>query len=246
MRPKRFTIVGIAALAVVTLAIVAFAFAKTSSLSSAAERVGYTPPTLFQSATLAPKRLTVAFIGDSYTAGAVVGQQAAWPTLLGAFNGWNVVNYARGGTGYLKSYAAGGQAACGQDACPNYSGIVPEVSKVRPDVVVVAGGRNDGTKFTPAIAKSITDTFSALRSALPNTKIIALSPILAADDSVSSFPETKPAVKAAVEAVGGTYVDLGAPLGGHPELIGPDGVHPNVAGQRVLADVTQRLLPKLG
>ncbi|WP_171041309.1 hypothetical protein [Sinomonas susongensis] len=40
-------------------------------------------------------------------------------------------------------------------------------------------------------------------------------------------------------------VRVGAPLGGHPELIGPDGVHPNVAGQKALADVTDRLLPSL-
>ena len=40
-------------------------------------------------------------------------------------------------------------------------------------------------------------------------------------------------------AVGGHYLDIGQPLGGHPELMQDDDVHPTVAGQVVLAGTIQ-------
>ncbi len=243
MRPKRITLIWLAALAVVTLALVAMALVKPSldAVGANTASVARQMPT----ATPTPKQLKVAFIGDSYTAGAGVLPQDAWPSVLAGSRGWTIVNLARGGTGYVAAWASGGQKACGQDVCPNYVGMVPAAVAAAPDVVIVAGGRNDGQKMSSELQQNVLATFSALRKGLPNAKIIALSPILAADDSASSFPDLKPVVSAAVQAVGGTYVDLGAPLGGHPELIGPDGVHPNTAGQKALADATDKLLPKL-
>ena len=247
MRPTRLQLIGLAAMLVVVLAGVGFAFAKVSSDRAANEKLAasYTPPPPMYTSQASQKPLTVAFIGDSYTAGSGVKPSEAWPALLGATRGWKVVNVARGGTGYLKSFTTGGQVACGNDVCPNYLGMVPDAAAASPDVVIVSGGRNDGTKLTADLQQNITATYSAIRKGLPAAKIIGLSPILAADDTPSSFPEFKPAVKAAVEAVGGTYVDLGSVFGGHPELIGPDGVHPNGAGQKMLADAVAKHLPPL-
>ncbi|WP_138416449.1 SGNH/GDSL hydrolase family protein [Sinomonas gamaensis] len=246
MRPTRLQLMGLVALFIVVVVSVAFAFAKTSADREAIQRTAssYTPAPLYASQP-SQKPLTVAFIGDSYTAGSGVGSQAAWPTLLGVSKGWVVVNSARGGTGYLKGYASGGRNACGQDICPNYPAMVADVAQASPDVVIVSGGRNDGTKLTPDLGRNIAATFAALRKALPLAKIVALSPILAADDTATSFPEVKPAVRSAVEAVGGTYVDLGPVFGGHPELISADTVQPNADGQKVLADTVGRLLPPL-
>lgn len=190
--------------------------------------------------------LRVAFIGDSYTAGAGLGPHEAWPWLLGGEHGWTVWDFAEGGTGYVKQFASGGANACGTDACPNYQQVVPDVVAAGPDVVIVSGGRNDGTRLTPDLGKAITAVYAAIRKGLPNAKIIAVAPVLAADDTPGSFSDFKPAVKAAAEAVGGAYVDLGAPLGGHPELIQKDGVHPTAAGQQALAAAADKVLPKLG
>ncbi|WP_138443886.1 SGNH/GDSL hydrolase family protein [Sinomonas susongensis] len=245
MRATRLTFVGLALLAAVALGLATFALARPASGGDAAQRASYVAPSLFPSLS-APKRLTVAFIGDSYTAGAVVGEAQSWANVLGAANGWNVVNVARGGTGYVKGYSSGGQAACGGEVCPNYLQVVPQAVAAAPDVVIVAGGRNDGTVLTPDLEQNIKAVYTTLRKSLPNAKLIGLSPILAADDTPSSFPTVKPAVKQAVESVGGTHIDLGAPLGNHGELVGPDGVHPNVAGQKVLAATVGRLLPHLG
>ena len=188
--------------------------------------------------------LRVAVIGDSYTAGVGLSKGEVWSALLGAERGWTVWNYAEGGTGYVKRYATGGAKVCGTDACPNYGEVVPDVVAAEPDVVIVAGGRNDGALLTPELDRGITGTYQAIRKGLPNVKIIGVAPILAADDSPASFPEVKPAVERAVEAVGGSYVDLGAPLGGHPELIQKDGVHPNADGQKAIAAAAGRVMPR--
>ena len=44
----------------------------------------------------------------------------------------------------------------------------------------------------------------------------------------------------AVRDVDGTWLDIGFPLVGHPELLQPDGIHPNAAGQKVVARTHRR------
>jgi lysophospholipase L1-like esterase len=154
-----------------------------------------------------------------------------------------VSNFAKGGTGYLKEFKSGGAPACGTDACPNYLEMIPAVAAARPDVVIVAGGRNDGKLYTQALAANVASVYAELRKALPDAKIIGLSPIWAADNPEPDISQYKAGVQAAVESVGGTYVDLGEPFAGHPEMITSDGVHPNTLGHKHLADVVDGLLP---
>lgn len=238
MRPKRLTLIGLAVFAVVALALVAFAAMKPSMEGASAVRSEPAPSMSFAGPT------KVAFIGDSYTEGrGDIPTDKLWPALVSQAKGWRYTNFARGGTGYVTAFDTGGENACGLSQCPNYLGMVPAVVSVSPDVVIVAGGRNDAGKPVADIQKNAVDVFAALRKGLPKAKIFATSPVLADDDTPSSLPDMKAAVKAAVQSVGGTYIDLGAPLGGHPELIGPDNIHPNEAGQKALADVAARLIP---
>ncbi len=238
----RGAMISILAFGLVFLSIVGVALARPVTGSALSAPPGWAAPQTVRFA----KPKTVAFIGDSYTAGAagVPGSQL-WPELLSKARGWNSTNLALGGTGYVTGFDGGGQLGCGKSACGNYLEMVPEAVAASPDVVIVSGGRNDLGKPLPEILKNIQAVFTELRKGLPDAKIVALSPLLGADDTPSSFPSIKPAVKAAVESVGGVYVDLGAPLGGHPELIWKDGVHPTAGGQKVLADATNRLMPGL-
>ena len=48
----------------------------------------------------------------------------------------------------------------------------------------------------------------------------------------------------AVRDVDGTWLDIGFPLVGHPELVQADGIHPNAAGQRLVAQtIDSKLRP---
>lgn len=201
-------------------------------------------PVPAQSATAAPAPapVTAAFIGDSYTAGTGASDPAhSWAGLFAAARGWDAANLARGGTGYLTSpTGAKAREACGEDVCPNYAAEIHDAAQARPDVVVVAGGRNDGSAVTPALRDAVTGFYQALRAALPNARIVAISPIWAADTPQPDPAEYKALVRQAATAVGGEYVELGEPFAGHPEMIGPDRVHPNQSGHAYLAEVVGR------
>ncbi|GAB4099255.1 SGNH/GDSL hydrolase family protein [Sinomonas halotolerans] len=188
----------------------------------------------------------VAFIGDSYTAGSgPVPREGTWAARLARAEGWRSLNVAVGGTGYLKEYRADRSRPCAGQLCSTYLTQAAEVVRAHPDVVIVAGGRNDGPATTPQLDASVDALYAQLRDGLPEAQIIALSPILGADDSPRALAGLRTAVRNAVVREGGTYVDLGAPLAGRPDLILGDGVHPNAAGHELLADVTARLLPPL-
>ncbi|MGN6724108.1 MAG: SGNH/GDSL hydrolase family protein [Marmoricola sp.] len=241
MRPSRAKLIGLAVLAVVTLAVVAFAFAARPTVARNVQ-VAYTPRALFPS-TPDAKIPVAAFIGDSYTQGFGAAPGNPWTDVLASAEGWDVVNLGRGGTGYLAAVGAdNAMNACNRTTCPNYLQMVPEAVKANPDIVVVAGGRNDGKTFTPELAANVKAVFAELHKDLPNAKIYAVSPILGADDSAASFPDLKAAVKSSVEAVGGRYLDIGPLFGGHPELIGPDNVHPNTAGHTYLGQAVAKAL----
>jgi lysophospholipase L1-like esterase len=111
---------------------------------------------------------------------------------------------------------------------------VAAVIAVEPDIVVVAGGRNDLNGLTPdATLKSDIDAvFNALRAGLPNAEIIAESPVWDSTAPPARLALVAADVQAAVTAVRGTYVDVGEPLAGNAAAIGPDHLHPNVAATR--------------
>lgn len=177
-------------------------------------------------ATFAPTgpAVTVVFIGDSYTSGTGAANPLhRWTTKLSEDLGWSETNLGNGGTGYFN-----------QGGTTNYAGVVQEAVDANPAVVVVSGGRNDvgfgAQRFTPAVA----DFFSALRGGLPNATVIVTSPIYDDDAGPDAVAELAAAVKANAEAAGATYVDIGEPLLGHPELVAADGVHPNDAGHAAI------------
>ncbi|MBT2594668.1 SGNH/GDSL hydrolase family protein [Arthrobacter sp. ISL-72] len=188
------------------------------------------------------KAVKVTFIGESYTAGAGATNQHGWVKLLSAKNNWSAVNLGRGGTGYLKTIASGGVNACGAEVCPNYLTMADKAIESKPDVVIVAGGRNDGAALTPDLASNVTAVFSKLRAGLSAAKIIALNPIWAAESPQPDSAAFGEAVRAGVTAAGGSFVSIGAPLEGHPEMITKDNVHPNDAGHQHLADVVGEAL----
>ncbi|MDF7641717.1 SGNH/GDSL hydrolase family protein [Bifidobacterium sp. ESL0784] len=101
-------------------------------------------------------------VGDSYAAGfRATNDEARWSTIVCRKMGWREYNYAIGGTGYE---LGGGNNFLGQAQKAKNDGV-------DPDVVLVAGGRNDGPTNIEAQA---TQLFTWLRSAWPAARLIAI------------------------------------------------------------------------
>jgi lysophospholipase L1-like esterase len=180
-------------------------------------------------------RPVAVFIGDSYTQGS-----EKWPGEVAQAQGWQMVNLAKGGTGYA-ARLTGSRAAkgCGLDECPNFAEMAVTAIKRTPDVVVVVGGRNDGGKDIAQPAHSL---FKKLRAGLPEARIIAVQPMWDSSPYPALLVGYGKIIKKEVKAVDGEYVKIGSPLAGHPELIRGDGVHPTGEGQRVLGRAVNEAL----
>jgi lysophospholipase L1-like esterase len=95
---------------------------------------------------------------------------------------------------------------------------------------------NDEGKSTDAgFVRAVTATFQELRSRLPHAQIVAVNPFWDAAAPPARLAAMAQEIAAAVRAVGGIYLDIGDPLLGHPNYVGPDGVHPNDVGHAALA-----------
>lgn len=177
----------------------------------------------------------VVFLGDSYTVG-TGSDGPAWPDLVGAALGWSVVNLAAGGTGYATEAGVDG---CGREHCGTYD---EESAKITapPTAIIVSGGRNDPSEQVAAAAG---DLFADLSTRYPDATIVALSPWTDDDPATPALGATIDAVAEAAKSAGVVYVDTGQPFEGKPDLISADGVHPNDAGYRQLANT---LIPLLG
>ncbi|AQA01247.1 hypothetical protein BVC93_01080 [Mycobacterium sp. MS1601] len=188
-------------------------------------------------ATAAPGSFpVVAFIGDSYTWGSGASTpDKRWTSLVADKMGWLEFNVGEGGTGYLKTF----------ENRPNYFGQLDEISALRPDIVVVAGGQNDQTMLTAnrnELFAGVSHFFVQLRSRMPRARIIGIGP---------SFPDAltperynfDQVVRDAVRAVGGEFVSLIRPTPVlDPAMLAPDHVHVGDAGHaaiasRILADM---------
>jgi acyl-CoA thioesterase-1 len=210
------------------------------------EAVVVATPTTSESATPSapatpPK--SVVFIGDSYAQGtgsSVPGNR--WVSKLSYNMGWTEHNIARGGTGYL-AIPVNSKAACGLDYCPPYVEMIPEAAQLRPDVVLVSGGRNDAGTSAAVFGDAADNFYVQLRTALPNARIIAVNPLWDATEPPASLAAYGEAVKAAVTAVGGEYLDVKQPLEGHPDWIISDGVHPADPGHTAIFLAVKAALP---
>jgi lysophospholipase L1-like esterase len=186
----------------------------------------------------APSSSRVAvFLGDSYSAGTgASSSRTRWTSVVSTARGWLEANLARGGTGYVKTSSTSG---CGLTYCPTFLEMAADAVAAAPDVVVVAGGRNDlllASTNPAAVHQAVLDTFARLRQGLPTTTIYAVTPMWDSSTPPAVLQDLRTWVIEAAAAQGATLVD-GADgwLLGHPEWISADGVHPNDAGHAQLA-----------
>jgi lysophospholipase L1-like esterase len=192
----------------------------------------------YDTLTLDSRLNRVAVVGDSYTAGTDEGglgpkswTARAWQTL------------AQRGVRIAPDVAAEGRAGYGTPG--DHGSIFQDLtaSAVKPDdaLVVFFGSRND-QGFHPEdpqlLAGKARDTFDLARLLAPSAKFLVIGPPWPTADVPESILQIRDVLNGAARAAGATFVD---PIGDRwfvdrPDLIGPDGVHPNDAGHQYLAD----------
>ena len=69
---------------------------------------------------------------------------------------------------------------------------------------------------------------------MPHARLIGLSAIWDQDAPPAQLATISAAMHTAVAGVGGSWLDLGQPLRGHPAWMQADDVHPTARGQRAL------------
>jgi len=246
MAKKRFKmgrnawqLVGLAMLALLTLGVVGYSlFVPATAAPAQAGAASYKPAPATASAP--PPVPLVAFIGDSYSAGSGSPDPLQrWTTLTSQKMGWVERNFAVPGTGYVNE---GKPGTCGKPACPRYAGVVSEVVKAGPSIVVISGGRNDVWYAPDDVRASVADLVAQIHRGLPHAKLVITSPLWDARPAPATMQSVIAAVKGAAEASGTPYAELGEPLAGHPDLIFTDGVHPNVAGHAAISDAAAKAI----
>ncbi len=185
----------------------------------------------------ATTHLRVVTVGDSLMSGYGLSRSKAWPDLLAKDEHFSLVNLACGGMGFVVA------GDCGTP----YSGFIPAVIALDPDLVIIESSSNDFGELAADIDQSTLETMQQLRDGLPDVPIVALSTIWNDDlELPEDVDVTSLALQSAATATGATYLDVGQPLAGHPELMQFDDVHPTAAGQRAIATAVAGVLATAG
>lgn len=198
----------------------------------------FAAPELEGSASPAPspdeaRPLRVVTIGDSLMSGYNLPPEEAWPVLLGDRAHLALTNLACPGMGFVV------QGGCGT----TYAGFVPAVAALQPQLVVVESSSNDFWEDGDEIRSDTSDTVSQIHNAAPDARIVGLSTIWNDDPDVpDDTAVTSDALRDAVDEVGGTFIDVGQPLVGHPEWVQDDDVHPTARGQRAIEQTVMSAL----
>ena len=183
------------------------------------------------------KRLKIAFLGDDWTAGTGASSHAKrFSTIVSDDLHLDEHNFGAAGTGYAKVTATDG----------DYSDRAHDVVAAHPDVVVVSGGRNDASNFLATVASRARSLFHSLHAGLPHATLIAVAPMWGDSDKPAEVRAIGHAVKQAVTAAGGTYLDIPDPIHGHPNFMA-DAADPDDDGYAAIAAALKpelkRLLP---
>ncbi|PKQ26961.1 MAG: hypothetical protein CVT64_00470 [Actinobacteria bacterium HGW-Actinobacteria-4] len=183
--------------------------------------------------TPASAEITVLFLGDSYTEGTGLTPDEVplrWSTQLAQQLGWREINAGCNGSGYTRP-----GLRCGT----TYEQRIALLTDPVPDVVVVSGGVNDLGASREQIEADVAATYATLRATFPEATIYAVGGIYYTG---SERPEVlqflNDAVRDAAEREGVVFIDIGEPLLGRPDLMAPDGLHPNPEGHTVIKDLT--------
>jgi acyl-CoA thioesterase-1 len=173
----------------------------------------------------------IVVLGDSLTAGLGVASDEAYPALL-------ETRLRRAGLAYrvVNAGVSGDTTAGGLRR-------LDWVLRSRPEIVVVALGANDGLRALPlsTVRDNLTAIVTRLRAAGARVLLAGMRlPPNYGDAYAGDFAQTFRGVARATSVAFLPFLLEG--VAGDPGLTQADGIHPNAAGQRVVAETVWRAL----
>lgn len=176
----------------------------------------------------------VVVIGDSITRGHGLRAWQAWPEVLAARLHVRVVDLACDGAGVL---------AEGDDQCAaTYEGLAQQAAALHPSLVLVQASSNDLGQDDDELDGASTELVSEVRRLAPAARVVGLSALWDQDAPPAQLATISAALRSAVERDGGTWIDVGQPLHGHPGWMQSDDVHPTERGQLAVAAAVRRAM----
>jgi acyl-CoA thioesterase I len=171
--------------------------------------------------------------GDSLSDGFMLKRSQAYPSLLAK-------KLRAAGLNFLvtNASASGGTTDGGLERLPPHL-------KHKIDILILELGINDAFRGVPVdqIRSNLQDIIDKVKAKNPNVRIVITGmqlPGYTGDDYVSAFGEMFADLAAKNGAALVPYLLEG--VAGDPSLNGPDGIHPNAAGQKVLGENVWRVL----
>lgn len=235
----RSTIVGTVSEGSASPAATSSASASPSESASPAES-----PAASASAQAVGPASTVAFIGDSFTAGnGASSPEKRWTSLLSTTHEWTEDNKGHPQTGYT---VAGSTGDCTAESCPAFPDVAPTLAGSGASLVIVSGGANDLAKDPAEVGSRVEATLTAIRTSLPEAKIVVVAPwwdMRPADERLTAITT---AIKDATTAANATWIDVGQPIAGKSDDFTPDGFSPNDTGHAALAEAMKQGLAQAG
>jgi len=181
----------------------------------------------------AAKPKTILVFGDSLSDGFMLKRSEAYPALLAKKLHAAGLNFQ-----VINASAAGGTTEGGLERLPPHL-------KRQIDILILELGINDAFRglSVDQIQNNLQQIIDRVKARNPNVRVVIAGmqlPNYAAEDYVSAFGKMFPDLAAKNAASLVPYLIEG--VAGDPSLNLPDGIHPNAAGQKILAENVWRVL----
>jgi acyl-CoA thioesterase-1 len=189
--------------------------------------------TFFANHVFAAEMKTVLVFGDSLSDGFLLKRSEAYPALLAKKLHTAGLNFQ-----VINASASGGTTNGGLERLPPHL-------KHRIDILILELGINDAFRGVPVdqIEHNLQQIIGKVKAPNPNVRVVIAGlqlPGYTADDYVSAFGKMFADLAAKNGAALIPYLLQG--VAGNPSLNLPDGIHPNAAGQEILAENVWRVL----
>ena len=188
---------------------------------------------VFAQPATATETKTILVFGDSLSDGFMLKRSEAYPALLAK-------KLHAAGLNFLvtNASASGGTTDGGLERLPPHL-------KHKIDILILELGINDAFRGVPIdqIQNNLQEIIDKVKARNPNSRVVIAGiqlPDYAADDYVSAFGRMFADLAAKNQAALVPYLLEG--VIGNPSLNSADGIHPNAAGQQILAENVWRVL----